>query len=324
MKVLVMGAGAIGAFVGAYLARTGEEVVFCARGAMLQGLRERGLTIGGIREEFTLFPVTATDEPRNHAPYDLILFCVKSYDTESAARRLIGCLKPDGAVITLQNGIENEHRLGEILGAGTVLAGNSRIGAEVIAPGVVHHSSTGFVDIGELDSRDSERVRRFAAVFARAGILGAVVENFLQARWEKLLGNCGFNLVTTLTRRPLGPLVDDPDTARLMRTLMSEALSVAHAEGARVKPDFIDKSLNHARERLRKNRPSTLQDLERGKRLEYEAISGAVIRAARRHGISVPVTEAIYALLKMLDPGLEQATQPDPNGGDFPARGAAR
>jgi 2-dehydropantoate 2-reductase len=302
MKILVMGTGAIGAFVGAYLARAGEEVVFCARGAMLRALRERGLTIGGIRDEFTIRPVTATEEPRDYAPYDLILFCVKSYDTESAGRRLIGCLKPDGAVITLQNGIENEHRLGEILGAGRVLAGNSRIGAEVKAPGIVHHSSTGFVDIGELDSRDTERVRRLAAVFERAGILGYVIENFLKARWEKLLGNCCFNVVSTLTRRPLGPLLDDPDTARLMRTLMEEALSVAHAEGAPVKPEFIDASLKFARERLRKNRPSTLQDLERGKPLEYDAISGAVIRVARRHGISVPVTEAMYALLKMLDP----------------------
>lgn len=321
MKILVMGTGAIGAFVGAYLARAGEEVVFCARGAMLRGLQERGLTIGGIREEFTVRPVIATDEPRDHAPYDLILFCVKSYDTESAGRRLIGCLKPDGAVITLQNGVENEHRLGEILGAGTVLAGNSRIGAEVIAPGVVHHSSTGFVDIGELDSRATERVRRFAAVFERAGILGSVVEDFLTARWEKLLGNCGFNVVAALTRRPLGPLVDDPDSSRLMRTLMGEALTVAHAEGAKVKPAFIDNSLKHAAERLRKNRPSTLQDLERGKRLEYDAISGAVIRAARRHGIAVPVTEAMYALLKMVDPGLDRS---EPAPGKPSADGAAR
>ena len=133
-----------------------------------------------------------------------------------------------------------------------------------------------------------------------------MVDNFVKARWEKLLGNCGFNLVSTLTRRPLGPLVDDPDTARLMRTLMTEALSVANAEGAAVTVGFIDASLKHAGERLRKNRPSTLQDLERGKPLEYDAISGAVIRTARRHGISVPVTEAIHALLKMLDPGLDR------------------
>jgi len=150
-------------------------------------------------------------------------------------------------------------------------------------------------------------VRRFAAVFERAGILGSVVEDFLTARWEKLLGNCGFNVVAALTRRPLGPLVDDPDSSRLMRTLMGEALTVAHAEGAKVKPAFIDNSLKHAGERLRKNRPSTLQDLERGKRLEYDAISGAVIRAARRHGIAVPVTEATYALLKMVDPGLDRS-----------------
>ncbi len=321
MKILVMGTGGIGAFVGAYLARAGEEVVFCARGAMLRGLREHGLTIGGIRPEFTVKPVVATEEPRDHAPYDLVLVCVKSYDTEEAGRRLVGCLKPDGAVITLQNGIENEHRLAQILGAGRVLAGNSRIGAEVKAPGVVHHSSTGYVDIGELDSRDTERLHRFAAAFEHAGILGKLVDNFLVARWQKLLGNCCFNVVSALTRRPLGPLVDDPDAARLMRTLMTEAMTVAHAEGAPIDPAFIDASLKHAREKLRKNRPSTLQDLERGRRLEYDAISGAVIRAARRHGIDVPVTEAVYALLKLVDPGLDQAAA---QAQDLATEGSAR
>ena len=314
MKILVMGTGGIGAFAGAYLARAGEEVVFCARGAMLQGLRERGLTIGGIRPEFTIKPVVATEEPRDYAPYDLILFAVKSYDTESAGRRVVGCLKPDGVLLTLQNGIENEHTLTRLLGP-VVIAGNSRIGAEVKAPGVVHHSSTGFVDIGELDSRDTERLRRTAAVLKRAGILGKVLDDFPTARWEKLMGNCCFNVVSTLTRRPLGPLVDDPDTAKLMRTLMVEAMTVAHAEGARVDPAFIDNSLRHAREKLRKNRPSTLQDLERGRRLEYEAISGAVIRTARRHGIEVPVTEAMYALLKLVDPAYEQLATGDSAAG---------
>ncbi len=318
-----MGSGAIGAFVGAYLTRAGERVVFCARGEMLRALKEHGLRMGGIRGEFTINPIVATVDPREFAPYDICIFCVKSYDTESAARQLIGCLAPGGVVITLQNGIENEYRIEEILGKGRVLAGNSRIGAEVKAPGVVHHSSTGYADIGELDGSDSERLRRIAAIFDRAGILGSTIANFRLARWEKLLGNCCYNVVATLTRRPLGPLTDDPDTARLMRTLLTEAITVAHAEGAPIQMEFIDESLEHAQKILRKNRPSTLQDLERGKPLEYEAISGAVIRAARRHGIEVPVTEAMYALLKMLDPALNaKAAKKDP--ADPSAPGAAR
>lgn len=302
MKVLVMGSGAIGAYVGGHLAHAGAEVVFCARGENLRALRQHGLEVTGVRE-LRLEQVIATDEPREFAPYDLILFCVKSYDTEPAAHRIEGCLKPGAAVMTLQNGIENEHRLSEILGRENVMAGNARLGAELVAPGRVRHTSNGWVEFGELDGRDSERARAYAEVFKRADVFGGFIANLTTARWEKLMGNCAFNVVATLARRRLGELLDDPDARGLMRTLMCEALAVAHAEGANISEALIDRMLNHGRERLRHNRPSTLQDVERGKPLEYEAISGAVIRAARRHEIAVPVTEAMYALLKMLDPG---------------------
>ncbi|MGH7906183.1 MAG: ketopantoate reductase family protein [Candidatus Binataceae bacterium] len=301
MKILVMGAGAIGGYVGGHLAASGEDVIFCARGQNLRALQEHGLEINGVRGELRLAKVIATDNPRQSAPYDLILFCVKSYDTEEAARQIAGSLKAGAAVMTLQNGIENEHRLAAMLGAENVMAGNSRIGAELVAPGHIKHTSSGWVDFGELDGRESERARNYKDVFERAEIFGRLIQDFPAARWEKLVGNCGFNVAAALTRRRLGDLLDDPGANRLMRTLMSEALTVAHAEGATVSEELIDRLLNHGRDQLKENRPSTLQDLNRGKRLEYDAISGAVLRAARRHSIAVPVTQAMYALLKMLD-----------------------
>jgi 2-dehydropantoate 2-reductase len=302
MKILIMGAGAIGSYVGGHLAASGEDVVFCARGENLQALRSRGLQITGVRP-MRLDQVRATEDPREFAPYDLILFAVKSYHTVAAGRQIVGCLKPGAAVMTLQNGVENEQRLADLLGRDAVMAGNSRIGAELSAPGCVRHTSNGFVEFGELGGGETARARAYAESFKRAGIFGGIVDNLLDARWEKLIGNAGFNVVAALTRRPLGPILDDPETRQLTRCLMNEAAAAGRAAGARIAPDYVESLLEFGRLKLRGNRPSTLQDVTRGKPLEYDAISGAVIRTAARFGIAVPVTDAMYALLKLIDGG---------------------
>ena len=143
MKILVMGAGAIGAFYGAWLQRAGDEVYFCARGEHLRALQEHGLEVtsidermhaGGIEREFHL-PVKASSDPREFAPYELILFCVKSQDTISAAKQVVGCLADDGVMLTLQNGVENEALLCEVFPREQVMGGNARVGAEITAPG---------------------------------------------------------------------------------------------------------------------------------------------------------------------------------------------
>lgn len=301
MKILVMGAGAVGAYFGARLQAAGENVVFCARGANLAAMRERGLEIASPRGDLRLPRVNATDDPREFAPYDLVLFCVKTYDTESAARTLGGCLNPGGALLTLQNGIENEERLESILGRGSVMGGNARVGVEMRAPGAVNHISTGHIDFGELDGRVTDRARSYADAFRRAGILGELSAEIRKLRWDKLLWNGAFNTVATLTRRRVGEIIDDPESLRLVRMLMSEALSVARADGVALGDDRIEHYLAHSQKNLRALKTSTQQDLERGKPLEVEALAGAVVRAARRHGVAAPAYETIYALLRLLD-----------------------
>jgi 2-dehydropantoate 2-reductase len=300
MKILVMGAGAVGAYFGARLRAAGEDVVLCARGENLRAMRERGLDITSIRGDLKI-EVTATDTPRDFAPYDLILFCVKAYDTPAAARAIEGCLKPGGAILTLQNGVENEAYLAAIFGRDAVMGGNARVGVEIVAPGKIAHMSTGHIDFGELDRRESERAKKIAAVFERAGILGQLSADIMTLRWDKLVWNGALNTVATLTRRRVGEILDDPESMKLLRTLMKEILEVARAEGAKIPDDRIDAYIAHSQKNLRELKTSTQQDLERGKALEYEALSGAVVRAARRHGISAPANETIYALLRLLD-----------------------
>ncbi|MFZ2062659.1 MAG: ketopantoate reductase family protein [Candidatus Binatus sp.] len=300
VRILVMGAGAVGAYFGARMQAAGEDVVLCARGENLRAIREHGLDITSIRGDLRI-EVTATDTPCDLAPYDLILFCVKAYDTDAAAKAISGCLNPGGAILTLQNGVENEAKLAAIFGRGTVMGGNARVGVEMVAPGKIVHLSTGHIDFGELDSRETDRAKSIAEVFRRAGILGQISADIMTARWDKLIWNGAFNTVTTLTRRRVGEILDDPEGLKLLRTLMQEIVNVARAEGAKISDDRIDGYIAHSQKNLRELKTSTQQDLERGRALEYEALSGAVVRAARRNGISVPAVETVYVLLRLLD-----------------------
>lgn len=300
MNILVMGAGAIGAYYGARLQEAGERVVYCARGENLRALQERGLEIKSPRGDVAL-RVEATARPADFAPYDLVLFCVKAYDTAAAVDSIKGCLAPGGGVLTVQNGVENEDRLIELLGEGVVLGGNARIGAELVAPGKIVHVSNGYIDFGELDGKDTPRARAYGDALKRGGILGELTPRIRAMRWDKLTWNAAFNTVTALTRQPVGAVLDDADGRALVRTLMQEVTTVARAEGAEIPEDRVEQLLQLSDKHLKAVRTSTLQDFERGKRLEYEALAGAVIRAARRHRIAVPASETVYALLKLLD-----------------------
>jgi 2-dehydropantoate 2-reductase len=308
MKILVMGAGAVGAFYGARLQQGGEDVVLCARGENLRALREKGLEINSFKGDVKV-AVKATDNPREFAPYDLILFAVKSYDTEASARQLEGCLSPDGILMTIQNGVENEEILCRFFPREAVMGGNSRVGAELVAPGKILHTAIGVIEFGELDGRETPRAKRLAETFKRAGIFGELTADLKTIRWYKLMGNVSTNSVSALTRTTLGQMLEDSEGYNLVRTLMLETLAVGRAEGAKVTDDRVDLQLQQIQKNLNAYaiKTSTLQDLEKGKRLEYDAISGAVVRAAKRHGMRVPATETVYTLLKLLDKSVQSA-----------------
>ena len=302
MKILVMGAGGIGAYYGAKLKLAGEDVYLCARGEHLAAIRSHGLIMRGDKDDVAV-PIDASDRPAEFAPYDLILFCVKSYDTISAARQLQATLAPDGVVMTLQNGVENEAALCTVFPRGSVMGGNARVGAEIAAPGVLVHSAYGYIEFGELDGVETPRAVRLAEVFRRAGIFGQLTHDLKTIRWIKLMGNNGTNCVCALGRSSLGETLSDPDGYWLTKRLMLETVKVGRAEGAKMSPADAENAMARLSKisTVDKIRPSTLQDVERGKRLEYDAITGAMIRAAERHGIEVPITRAMHALLKLID-----------------------
>jgi 2-dehydropantoate 2-reductase len=302
MRVLVVGAGAVGGYFGALLARGGHDVAFVARGANLAALRAQGLRVELGRETIRLEKPTAVEDPAEAPPPDLVLVCVKSYDTAAIAARLRAVVRPDTIVLSLQNGVENEDVLASVLNLPPLMLALTQIGVALTAPGVVKFSGRGNILFGEPDGNASERARAAHAALVRAGIPADVRADIRVAVWEKLAWNAGFNAVTTIARSTVAEVLALPATRDLVVAGMEEVDAVATALGIPVRRRRTARVVEDSIAALPDFHTSMLQDLLRNRRLEYDAITGAVLRAAERTGVAVPVNRALYALLARLDP----------------------
>lgn len=304
MRVAVIGAGGVGAFYGAQLIKAGEEAVFLARGAHLEALGTRGLTLQRVSETLTV-PVRATDDSAKIGPADLVLFCVKSYDTARAAASLPPLMGSHTAVLTLQNGVDNAEVIASVVGAGRVLVGAvQRLAAQLIAPGVVLHSGgEGKIIFGEPTGGLSERVSRLGDLFQRTGISFEVSSEMPRVLWEKFLFITGVGGVTALARSGIGPLLASPEGRELLAASCAEIVAVARAEGVNLGAGAVDRVLALAGTFSPDWVSSMARDLEAGRHLEVEALSGAVVRRARKHGLAAPIHQAIHASLILHQPG---------------------
>lgn len=301
MRVAVMGAGGMGGYFGGRLARSGAAVAFVARGEHLRAIQARGLVVKSIGGDFTV-GAPATDDPGRVpdliGPVDLVLFCVKSYDTEAAAEALRPLLAPDTAVLTLQNGVVNLETLTRVLGAGRVLGGLVYGFAVIESPGVVRHTQGGRIVFGELDGRESPRAARFLAAGRLAGFPIEVSPAIRREVWQKYMVICALSGLTALTRRPIGEIRSCPESRRLYRTILEELAAVAAADGAGLPPDAVGTCLANADSLAPDSYSSLYHDLVNGRRLELEALQGHAVRLGARHGIPTPALFAVYAALR--------------------------
>jgi 2-dehydropantoate 2-reductase len=245
--------------------------------------------------------VHATDSAAGAAPVDLVLITAKSYDTAAIAAAIAPLVRPDTVVLSLQNGVENESLLASILELPPLLGAMTHIGAELIAPGVVRHVAEGTIFFGELTGHESARARALEALFTAAGIRHRLSHDMLLMLWDKLAWNAAHNAVTALTRTTAGEAARVPETAAVIRDAMLEVVAVARAQGIGLDPARVDPTIAFSRERLGDLRTSMLQDLERGRRLEYDALNGAVVRFGAVVGVPTPVNRTLYGLLAALD-----------------------
>lgn len=298
MRVLVVGAGGVGGYFGARLARAGTAVTFLARGAHLEAIRRHGLRIRSAVDGDWVVEADAVSDVRGQPRADVVLFCVKSFDTETAATAIRPVVGPDTAVVSLQNGVDNEATLDRVLGDGHAVGGVAYVFATIESPGVISHRLGGRVVFGELDGRPRPRLEPLREAFAAAGVPADVVADVRRALWEKYLMISAQAGTTALTRAPIGVIRAVPETWRMYRGIVEELAAVARAEGVGLDDGTVD-SIVKAAEGLAPEALSSLyHDLVQGRRLELEALHGHAVRLGQRLGVPTPTVLAVYAALK--------------------------
>ncbi|MFO1162460.1 MAG: 2-dehydropantoate 2-reductase [Reyranellaceae bacterium] len=299
MRIAVVGTGGVGGGYGAALAKAGADVTFIARGAHLAAMKEMGLRIESPRGDTHLLPTQATDDPRTVGPVDVVLFCVKLWDVESAGEAIRPMVGPDTAVIPLQNGVDASERLAPILGQRAVMGGVANISATIAAPGVIRQTGTVMrIVFGELDGTASRRAEAFAAMARAAGIDVVLSPSIVSELWMKfilLASNAG---IMAVARQPVGKLRDDPDIAPWFTIAYEEVAAVGRAAGVPLPADAVEQTLRFNRAAPASLMPSMAVDLLRGNRIELPWLSGKVLELGRKHGVPTPTHAFMYATLK--------------------------
>lgn len=290
MKIAVMGAGAIGCYFGARLARASHEVTLIARPAHVEAIAQHGLIFesGGTRERI---PVQATTETSGTAGADVVLFCVKSTDTESAGRSIASYLKPDATVLSLQNGVDNAERLHPLIKPVAVPAA-VYVAVEMAAPGHVKHHGRGELIIGA-----SPASAEIARQFAGAAIPTTVSAHVINELWAKLTTNCAYNALSAVAELPYGPLLNVPGVSEVIRTVVEECGTVARALGISLPANITDAVLGLAGT-MPDQSSSTAQDLARGRPSEIDYLNGTVVRKGAELGIPTPANLVLQTMVK--------------------------
>ncbi len=298
MRIVAMGAGGTGGYFGAKLARAGLEVTFVARGAHLAAIREHGLRVKSAIEGEWVVRAPAVERLDGLPPADIVLFCVKSFDTEDAAQAVRPAVGPGTGVLSIQNGVDNEDKLARILGPSHVMGGVAQVFTTIEAPGVISHALYGRVIFGEMDGKETERARTVLAACERAGIPAEISPHILRALWEKYVFIAATAGMTALTRLPAGVFRQVPETRLMYRLLLEEMAALGRAVGAGLAENTVDTGMRTLDALGPTAYSSLYHDLTRGRRLELEALHGHAVRLGRRHGVPTPMLFAVYAALR--------------------------
>lgn len=298
MRVAIVGAGGVGSYFGGRLAHAGADIHLLARGRRLRAIRDEGLRISGVRGEIAV-ALPATDDPSDIGACDIVLFCVKSYDTEAAVGLLPLLLHTTTAVVSLQNGVDNEQKIAARIGPEHVMGGAAFIFASMVEPGVVHDAGgPGSLLFGELDGSRSDRGEALLAMCEKAGIPAEFVSNIRVRLWDKFAFICAQAGMTACTRLPIGEVRAVPAAWGMFRNIVDEVVTLGTAEGVDLPSETGSKIARFAQALPAGGFSSLYDDLVRGRRLELEALHGFVVQRSRAHGLPAPMSEAVYALLK--------------------------
>jgi 2-dehydropantoate 2-reductase len=293
--IAVVGAGAVGCYFGGMLALAGAPVTFIGRKRQVEALRGKGLNLESVHFTRTI-PVSASTDMSFAADAQVVLLCVKTTDTEEAAKSLAPHLAAGALVVSLQNGVDNVARIRAAAGINAVPA-VVYVGAEVTEPGRVKHTARGDLVLGNVDST-------LAKLFARAEIPIRLSENIEGDLWMKLIQNCAYNALSALGRAQYGRLVRNPLMRDLMKRVVDEVVAVGRARGIRFPDGDLVAATWKLGEGMERTTSSTAQDIARGKRTEIDSLNGYVARLGEELGIPTPVNRTLHALVKLLEEDL--------------------
>ncbi len=300
MRIAVMGAGAVGAYFGAKLSASGHNVAFLARGSHLDALRREGLRVdspgGNLRIRNALF----TNDPAEIAVVDLILFCVKSYDTDATVGALAPMIGSATMILSLQNGVDNVDKIAARWGERRTLAGVVYLGSQLVGPGMIKHSAGGRIVFGEMNRSVGDATKSIEQALTAAQIPCEISKDIRKAQWRKLLWNAPFCAISCLTRTTVKEIIESDSLRQLAVDCMHEVREAARTQNVDLEAELIDETLTFSKT-LGDFKPSMLQDLEACKPLEYQAFNGVVVKLLRQAGKEARVNQVFYGALEYFD-----------------------
>ncbi|MEV4671370.1 MULTISPECIES: ketopantoate reductase family protein [Actinomadura] len=300
MRIAIVGAGGVGGFFGALLARGGANVTFVARGAHLAAMRRDGLRVEGGAHPVHIQDVRATDDPAEVGATDLVMLCVKLWGVEEALEQIRPLVGPDTTVVSFQNGVLKDGYLMAAFGAERVIGGVGYVATHIARPGVI--AQTGSLQrlvFGEFDGRTSARVAAFHEACAAGGINAEVSTDIRREIWQKFVFLTGLSATTATTRLPIGPVRENPQTRAFLLDLMREVVMVGRASGVALPEDYAGECLKLVDEVAYDMTSSLFHDLDRGRPLEVRWLSGGVAELGRKAGVATPLNRAVADILAL-------------------------
>jgi 2-dehydropantoate 2-reductase len=305
-RVAVMGAGAVGSYFGGMLARAGVPVTLISRQAHVEAIRREKLNMDTVTFQERV-AIEASTEPSAVSGADVVLFCVKTLDTEEAARSILPHLAPNAIVVSLQNGVDNVERIRAACGI-DALPAVVYIAVSMPKPGHIKHSGRGELAVGELARskgeeamKSTQRTERISALFTPAGVPCRISEDIESDLWEKFINNCAGNAISAIAQCSYGQAASNSATRELMGRAIEETVAVARAAGVRLpETEYMERGLRFLA-KIGDAKSSTAQDLARGKRTEIDSLNGYLARRGRELGVPTPVNFALYAMVKLLE-----------------------
>jgi 2-dehydropantoate 2-reductase len=299
MRIAIMGSGGLGGYFGARLARGGADVHFIARGRHLAAMRSEGLRIEGP-EPMHLPQVQATDQPAEVGVADVVMLCVKLWDTEEAIAQMRPMVGPDTTIVSFQNGVLKDQYLRAAFDARQLMGGVGYVATTIDAPGVIRQ--TGPMQrlvFGEFDGARSARGEALLAACLAGGIKAEFTEQILREIWQKYVFLVGLSGTTTTIRKPIGPIRSHPQTRAFLLDVMREVVAVGRAHGVPLPEDYAEVRLQLADDVSPDMTSSMHHDLERGNRLEVRWLSGGVVELGKAKGVPTPLNRAIHDILAL-------------------------